>query len=147
MRTVASEARRIDIHSLNQRLPDHDVPAEIEPLVGGMNDALARLDAGATRLRRFTANAAHELRTPIAILIARLDAPKAHSFLVDLQRDAQRIRNIVEQLLATARLSERPVEITDEVDLVATSRSQVADALLLAVQSGRQIAFEGPSAP
>ena len=83
----------------------------------------------------------------MAILTARLDAPKTSSFLVDLQRDAHRIRNIVEQLLSATRLSERPAEIGHEVDLVAMSHSKAADAMLIAIQHGQQIEFEGPSTP
>jgi signal transduction histidine kinase len=67
--------------------------------------------------------------------------------LVDLQRDAHRIRNIVEQLLSATRLSELPAEIGDEVDLVAMSHSKAADAMLIAIQHGQQIEFEGPSTP
>jgi len=144
LRDLADEAARIDMDSLEQRLPDAEAPSEVRPLVDSVNQALARLDAGAARLRRFTANAAHELRTPVAILTARLDAPKQPSFLIDLQRDAQRIGNIVEQLLATTRLSERPADIAEEVDLAASSRRVAADALLLAIQNGRLIEFVGP---
>ncbi|WP_018267998.1 HAMP domain-containing sensor histidine kinase [Methylosinus sp. LW4] len=144
LRDMAAEAARIDMDSLEQRLPDAKTPAEVRPLVVAFNQALERLDAGAARLRRFTANAAHELRTPVAILTARLDAPKQPSFLVDLQGDAHRIRNIVEQLLATTRLSDSPARMDETVDLVASSRRVAADALLLAVQRGRQIEFEAP---
>ena len=147
LRGVASEAAAINMNSLEQRLSEDGVPTEIEPLVDNMNEALGRLDAGAARLRRFTANAAHELRTPVAILTARLDAPKTSSFLVDLQRDAHRIRNIVEQLLSATRLSERPAEIGHQVDLVAMAHSKAADAMLIAIQHGQQIEFEGPSTP
>ena len=74
LRNVADEAAKIDIDELNQRLSEGGVPAEILPLVGAFNDTLARLDAGVGRLRRFIANAAHELRTPLAILSVRLGA-------------------------------------------------------------------------
>lgn len=144
LRDIVAKAARIDMDSLEQRLPDAETPTEIRPLVVSFNQALERLDAGAARLRRFAANAAHELRTPVAILTARLDAPKQSSFLIDLQADVQRVRNIVEQLLATTRLSERPADGVDEVDLVASSRRVAADALLLALQKGRQIEFEAP---
>jgi signal transduction histidine kinase len=53
----------------------------------------------------------------------------------------------VEQLLATARAGERPGEIEHEVDLVATARSMVSDAALLAIRHRRQIEFEAPSTP
>jgi signal transduction histidine kinase len=145
LRDIAAEAARIDMDTLEQRLPDATTPAEVRPLVVAFNPALERLDAGAARLRRFTANAAHELRTPVAILTARLDAPKQPSFLLDLQGDAHRIRNIVEQLLATTRLSDSPARSAEEVDLVASSRRVAADALLLAVQNGRQIEFDAPN--
>lgn len=147
LHAVANEAARIDMNSLNQRLSDATAPIEIQPLVDSMNDALARLDGDAARLRRFAANAAHELRTPVAILTARLDAPPKSTFINDLQRDAHRIRNIVEQLLATVRLSERPADVMQEIDLVAIGKSKAADVMLIAIQDGRHVEFEGPSTP
>jgi len=147
LRDVAENARKIDILRLDQRLDDTLAPVEIAPLVEGMNDALARLESGAAQLRRFVANAAHELRTPVAILIARLDAPRDENFTADLQRDAQRIRNIVEQLLATSRLGAQATRKPEALDLVRLARDLAADAALLALQSRRRIEFEGPAAP
>jgi len=147
LRAVAREAAGVNMQSLNQRLSSVGVPAEIYPLVEAMNDALQRLDAGVARQRRFTANAAHELRTPIAILNARLDAPEEASFRVDLKRDARRIRNIVEQLLAMARINNRPRETNERVDVVAAVRTIAQDSALLAVRSRRQIEFDAPAGP
>ena len=147
LRAIAREAAGIDLNSLNQRLSGAKAPTEILPLVEAMNDALTRLDADAARLRRFTANAAHELRTPVAILIARLDAPKTESLIVDLQRDAFRIRNVVEQLLAAARAPDAPDPNQRPEDLVAIARAVVSDATLLAIQHGRQIELCAPDAP
>lgn len=147
LRAVAREAATIDMDSLDQRLSLDNVPREISPLVNSMNAALARLDAGAARQRRFTANAAHELRTPVAILSARLDAAEEPTFKTDLKRDARRIRNIVEQLLATAKLGEKREDSLSDFDLVTITRAIVSDAVLLAIRNGRQIAFEGPPAP
>ncbi len=71
---AASYAAKIDIDKRGTRLPLQDVPTEIAPLVSAMNDALRRLDEGYQRHKRFLVDAAHELRTPIAILQTRLES-------------------------------------------------------------------------
>lgn len=147
LRALANDAARIHMSSLNQRLPDHNVPDEVGPLVDSINNALTRLDEGSARLKRFIANAAHELRTPVAILTARLEAPRTASFFSDLQRDARRIRNIVEQLLATIQISDKEELTAQRIDLIEVARAIAADALLLAIQNRRQIEFEGPDIP
>ncbi len=120
---VADRAVRIDMDSLHQRLPLSGVPAEIMTLVDSMNGALARLDAGAARMRRYTANAAHELRTPLAIMRARLEDTEEPSFKSDLMRDASQLQAIVEQLLVAARMNERQSRVDEAIDLVAAVSS------------------------
>jgi signal transduction histidine kinase len=137
----------IDLDSLHQRLPDRNYPEELAPLVRTTNETLARLDDGAMTLRRFTANAAHELRTPVAVLSARLDAPEEPTLKSDLKRDARRIRNIVEQLLAISRIGARADFAFERFDLVEAVRTIVSDSLLLAYRSNRQIDFVAPDAP
>lgn len=82
----------IDFKSVDQRIDGSKAPKEIAPFLGALNAALARLEDGAKQQRRFTANAAHELLTPIAILRARLDAPNEPGFLGDLARDIRRMQ-------------------------------------------------------
>ena len=74
LRAAAEQAGRIDIDRRETRLPLGDVPEEAAALVRAVNGALARLDEGYARHQRFLADAAHELRTPIAILNMRLEA-------------------------------------------------------------------------
>ncbi|WP_246722038.1 sensor histidine kinase [Methylosinus sp. H3A] len=147
LREIVAEAARIDMDSLHQRLSLKGVSAEIGPLVEAVNGALARLDAGVARQRRFTANAAHELRTPVTILGARLDAPEEPSFKNDLRRDHRRIRNIVEQLLAAARLGGNTARFEEGLDLAALARAMIGDAALLAVRSRRHLILEAPQTP
>ncbi|OAI27277.1 hypothetical protein A1351_13605 [Methylosinus sp. R-45379] len=137
----------IDLNSLHQRLPEGNYPDELAPLVRTTNETLARLDDGAMTLRRFTANAAHELRTPVAILSARLDAPEEPTLKNDLKRDARRIRNIVEQLLAVSRIGAHAEDAFERFDLVETTQAIVSDALLLAYRSNRQIDFIASPTP
>lgn len=147
LNSFAESVSKIDLDSLDQRLPERDYPSELTPLVTATNGTLERLDAGAKALRRFTANAAHELRTPVSILTARLDAPDDPSLRTDLKRDARRIRNIVEQLLAIARIGGRSTAEWGSVDLVEVTKTLVSDALLLAYRAGRQIELAAPEKP
>ena len=139
---VVSSAGQIDMNSLQQRLPIDGVPAEIRPLVEAVNDALSRIDASASRMRRYTANAAHELRTPLAIMRARLEDTEEPSFKSDLMRDASHLQAIVEQMLIAARLTEHQASLDQQVDLVKTIRQIVSDYLPLVIECSRKIGFE-----
>jgi signal transduction histidine kinase len=144
--SLVGQAKLIDLVSLDRRLSLSGAPSEIRPLVASMNEALERLDGDIKRQRRFLANAAHELRTPVAILTERLDHPKEAGFISDLKRDARRIRAIVEQLLASARLQGRP-DVSTSVDLADVAQAAVDDHALLALKNGRHLAFETMRAP
>jgi signal transduction histidine kinase len=139
---VTKDVAHIDMNSLHQRLSDEKVPTEIAPLVAAMNTALGRLDASVFRLRRYTANAAHELRTPLAILRARTENAEDSSLRCDVLRDTSRMQAIVEQMLIAARLNENQAAQNEEVDLVATVRQVVAGYLPLAIESDRSIEFD-----
>jgi two-component system sensor histidine kinase QseC len=65
---LAEQAARIDANSLTTRFPLDDLPAELLPICGRLNDLLARLEQSFERERRFSADLAHELRTPLAEL-------------------------------------------------------------------------------
>jgi signal transduction histidine kinase len=138
---------KIDLSSIDQRIDGSKAPKEIAPLLDAINATLARLEDGAKRQRRFTANAAHELLTPIAILRARLDAPNEPGFLCDLSRDMLRMQSIVEQLLVLARGAERGSLAAEDIDLGALARRMIADYLPLIVDSERAIAFDAPASP
>lgn len=139
---VIAEVARVDMNSLDQQLPSGGVPKEISPLVIAMNEALARLDASAMRMRRYTANAAHELRTPLAILRARLENTEDSDIKGILLSDVSRLKAIVEQMLMASRLTERQVALDTDFDLVETVREIASSYLHLAVECDRMIEFE-----
>lgn len=133
---IALEAGQIDTDRRGRRLSEEHVPSEIAPLVRAVNDALRRLDEGYERQRRFIASAAHELRTPIAILRAKVEAAPDKATR-RLEYDVQRLATLAEQLLDLQRLdTERPEEV---VDVVALVRRVVADMAPLLISSNRSI--------
>lgn len=147
LHVAATKASRIGMDSLDQRISEADLPAEVLPFVQAVNQALARLKSGVDAQRRFTANAAHELRTPVAILRARIDHPQDATFLPDIKRDVRRIQTIVEQLLIAARVSNHDSPTNEELDLGKTILTMVADYMPLVIENRRRIEFEPPSTP
>ncbi len=144
---VAKEVEQIQMNSLHQKLSTFRVPAEIRSLVNGMNEALKRLDSGVERQRRFAANAAHELRTPLAIMRARLENAKASSLKSELMGDTDQLRSIVEQMLVSTRLAEGQVPLDQRVDLEKAIRQLVSDLAPLAIDRGRFLEFDGAVLP
>ena len=145
VRQAAAAAGAIDFRSLDRRLDAAATPLELRPLLVAFNGLLARIEEGAQRQRLFTANAAHELRTPVAILQARIDAlPEAAPDRLLLARDLRRITLLLDQLLAVARLGQ-PEAMAEArpVDLGGVARRVVADMAPLALRGGRALAVEG----
>ena len=144
---VVKEVESIELNSLHQRLSTSGVPVEIRGLVNVMNQALTRLNSGVERQRKFAANAAHELRTPLAVMRARLENAKASSLRNELLGDASQLRSIVEQMLVSARLAEGQVALDQCVDLDKTVQKLVSDLVPLAMDRDRSLDFEGAASP
>lgn len=138
-------AKTIDASKSRQRLPDSGLDPAFVPLIRSINHALNRLDKGLEEQRLYAANAAHELRTPVAILRTRVDTLPAGPTKLDLQRDTQRIATLVEQLLSIARLGQQQLSLDETLDLAALARDVTADMAPLALRGGKTLAFEGSS--
>jgi signal transduction histidine kinase len=147
LRSIAARVASVDVNTLNQRIPDMDLPSEVVHFVEAVNSALTRVDDGVARQRRFTANAAHELRTPIAILRARADKLAEMPLKHEIGRDVRRIQNIVEQLLVLAQLKERGDIGDPHVDLNIIILNVAADYMPIAIDNRRHIEFDAPPGP
>lgn len=140
VRPTIRAASALDPTNPAERLPESAVVKELLPLVRAFNDALGRLEADFARRRRFIADVAHELRTPLAVLTMHIDALAESRCKVDLQRTAFRLSQMVGQMLDAERLA-LTTRQREPVDLVALARSAVADIAPLAVAGGYEIAF------
>lgn len=138
---VAAQAEKINIDERGARLPLAGVPMEVTPLVTAVNNALGRLDEGYERHKRFLLDAAHELRTPIAILQTRLETLPANAETSRLLEDVARLSVLAEQLLDLQRLNRYASDFVP-VDLVVIGQRVAADIAPLAIAAGYNLSFE-----
>lgn len=133
---IATAAGRIATGDLTQRINTSETESELGRLTAVLNSTFARLDAAFAQQARFTADAAHELRTPISVLLSHsqngLSCPcpvtEHHDAFAASKRAAQRMRRLVEDLLELARLDSGQEKFQSEtVDLAVI----VSDAMEL----------------
>ena len=141
-------------------LAERDVPEEVAPLVSAINDLLGRLDQSMRSQQHFLADAAHQLKTPLAGLrmqaeLAQREIDAGEQDPLALKRSLQQIAHaseraahMVNQLLAMAsaeaRAQARPPEA---VDLAALTRETVRDFVPKAMDKRIDLGYEGPDGP
>lgn len=147
LNSLSRLAAQIGPATTSLRLPEEGVVREAAPLIAAVNRAFARLEDGYLAQRRFTADAAHQLRTPLTILSARLDTLGDFAGLAELKQDVARMNRLVTQLLSAARLEAVVPESDEPADLSAIA-TDVARALgPLAIHGGRDLAVAGAEQP
>ena len=112
IRHISRTALRISEGNLSERIPTGDMDRELGQLADVLNATFARLDAAFARQQQFTADAAHELRTPLAVIISETQMALRRERSVEEYRDtihaceeaAQKMRRLAESLLELARL-------------------------------------------
>ena len=137
-------------------LPGAAPPAELLPVLQNLNDLLARIGALLDSERRFTADAAHELRTPIAAIRAQAqvalaaseDAERRHALQATLH-GCDRASHLVQQLLTLSRLeaadASAPTPGTPPVDLAALARAVVGELAPEAVTRQQTLSLDAPA--
>jgi signal transduction histidine kinase len=147
LRRLAKEARLIDGYVPGVRLGRRGVPREILPVVDAANLALDRVENTLNEQRTLITNIAHELRTPLAILRARIDGLGDPAVVEVLLPDYQRIARLVDRLLTVARLQSGRLAFETRYDLVPVVRDCLAEMAVLALSQRKDLALDAPERP
>ncbi|MFN8841127.1 MAG: sensor histidine kinase [Burkholderiales bacterium] len=129
-------------------------PEEIAPLVDAFNDLLERQNAIVAAQKRFIADAAHQMKTPLAglrtqseLAIRERDPVEQRRALEQIARSSQRAAHLVSQLLALARMENlRDVATLEPLDLDAFAREAVSEWVPVAIERGIDLGYESERA-
>jgi len=151
---ITHKASRLSAGNLAERLPVADAGDELGQLAGVLNAMLGRLDTSFTEQTRFISDAAHELRTPVTVMLTQTQtalrrerpAEEYRSSLEACQRAATRMRQLIESLLALARLDagDQPMKRL-RFDLSRAAADQMD--LLTPLATARKITFHPDLTP
>jgi signal transduction histidine kinase len=129
------------------RLPTDEIPREVRPLVSAVNQGLDRLEEGFRIQRDFTADAAHELRTPLSILRTRIDMLEDQTMRQALRQNLEGMAHIVSQLLDIAELDTLVIDPGEKADLQSVAAGVAEFVAPLALAQGKDIALSGTTEP
>ena len=127
--------------------PAAALPAEVADLVDATRRALDRLSAAYEAETRHSAEAAHALRTPVAVLMARLDALPPGETTDRLREGVAALSRTVGQVLAASRAERLDVDGEAVVDLGSVARAVVARLAPFAYARGAELALDAPEGP
>jgi two-component system sensor histidine kinase TctE len=130
-------------------------PPEIEPLVTSFNDLLTRLEQNMELQKRFIADAAHQMKTPLAGLRTQAElalrqeaSSEVHRSLEQIATSSEHAARLVTQLLALARAENRMSgQVFAPVELGDVARSAVRDWIQAALAKQMDLGYEGPETP
>ncbi len=140
---ISTAATKIAIGDLSQRINTRETDSELDRLADVLNSTFSRLEAAFARQQRFTADAAHELRTPVTVIVTHVQNSLATPGLTEEHREAleaceraaQRMRRLIESLLHLARLDAgEDAAKPERIDLAALTADAVASIRTVAAE-------------
>lgn len=131
----------------------NDAPQELQPFVESINDLMGRLDGNIRAQRRFVADAAHQMRTPLAGLKTQAELVLRQTRREDVEHSVRQIAasvdrttHMVNQLLSLARAEADGAVVLRRVDLARIAREATAELVGRALERGIDLGYDGPEA-
>ena len=128
-------------------LPEAGLPLELGRLVAALNVTLHKLDESFAQQRHFAADAAHQLRTPLAVLTLEIDRLPPGEAREHLGEEVDRLTRLVNQLLQLARATDGMAREREPLDLAATARKVAEDLAAIALGRAQVIEFDAEAEP
>jgi len=142
LEAVIATVDRIDPAQIGQRIAPPGKPVrEVEALVASVNRMLARIEQSVRALQDFAADAAHELRTPLAIATLNAEALPPGPGREGLLQDMHAMRRLIEQMLDMSNATALEIPAGAEANLTAIAAEVVSDLAPLAISRHRSITF------
>lgn len=150
LRTFTSQIEMVQPNNLSDMKISEDVLPEFQSFSKSFNSMIRRLDEGFSAQRQFTGNAAHELRTPLALMQAQMELfaqehpvlrPETRVFLKLLQEQTERMSQMTKTLLEMSELRSVPCE--DEIELAPMIEEIYTDLAPVAEEKGVSLKCEG----
>jgi two-component system heavy metal sensor histidine kinase CusS len=154
VKAIAAQTAKISASDLHQRLPEPSAEDEIAQLTRVLNEMFDRLERSFAQVTRFTSDASHELKTPLALMRAEVEFALGSPGLALPQRElcsnvieqCLRLSQIVDRLLFLSRADDRRLAIEQKpVDVVALVQELVEDAEILAASSALDLQWKMPA--
>ena len=151
--SISSSAEQITLHNLKERLPIANTGDELERLSISLNNMIARLEDAFQQNRRFTADASHEMRTPLTIMRGELESivegdgspADVRAAAASILEEVQRLARIVEGLFAISRLDAGEAQAEwQQFDLASLATGTAEQMCLLAEDKGISITSNSP---
>jgi two-component system OmpR family sensor kinase len=148
---ISNTAAKIASGDLSQRIDTSDTESELGRLAGVLNSTFARLETAFQQQKQFTADAAHELRTPISVMMTQTQtalhrersAPEYRETIEACLRAAQRMRKLVEALLELARIDAGQESLNcSDFDVAPLASECMREAIPLAEERGISLGAE-----
>jgi two-component system, OmpR family, sensor histidine kinase TctE len=146
MRDRVVERKRGDL----SRIESDTIPAELKPLIDAINEHTAQIARITAAQKQFLADAAHQLKTPLAVLRTQADfaaqqkdVAAAREVLDDMRANAERVSHLVDQLLSLNRAEAQAAVALDDIDLAAFARETAFEWLPVALEKSIDLGFEG----
>ena len=153
LRSFAAQVEKVEPNNLTEMKITEEVLPEFRQFSRSFNQMLDRLDEGFTAQRQFTGNAAHELRTPLALMQARIELfadehpamlPETAEFLSLLREQTERLTQMTKTLLEMSALQSVPRN--DRIQLAPMMEEILTDLAPLAEKNGITLACDGDGA-